>query len=322
MQARLRIAGDCPPRTPVPTCAASGKHVLNAPVEFPAPRRSALTLALVTSPHDSGLWQRPDDSSGRPASARLVDPEDDLSSPHYSGDFETTAIPRYDTGKPAGVQPFSLNSDPEPLPYVQPGAGLAAGAYGTPAAPTEVTVDESRRDGDRRGTQNLGLLLLRVAVGVLLVGHGLQKMFGWWGGEGLTGFREYLTDVGFRHADILSYVAAGGQIAAGILLIIGLFTPVAAAGALAYLVTAILAEVMDAHNEARLSAFLSDGHEYEVLLLLVVAAMVLLGPGRYSVDRGRGWARRPFIGSFAALVLGIGAGIAIWVLLNGANPLG
>ncbi|MGE2730867.1 DoxX family protein [Mycolicibacterium vaccae] len=275
----------------------------------------------MTSPHDSGLWQRPDDASGRPASARLVDPEDDLSAPHYGGDFETTAIPRYDAPKPANDQPFSLGADPEPLPYVQPGTGLAPGAYGTPtpAMPTEVGVDENRRD--RRGTQNLGLLVLRVAVGVLLISHGLQKMFGWFGGEGIGGFRDYLTDVGFRHADILSYVAAGGQIVAGVLLVIGLFTPVAAAGALAYLVTAILAEAMDAHNDARLSAFLTDGHEYEVLLLLVVAALVLVGPGRYSGDRGRGWARRPFVGSFAALVVGIGAGVAIWVLLNGGNPL-
>ncbi|MEZ0342503.1 DoxX family protein [Mycobacterium sp. pV006] len=276
----------------------------------------------MTSPHDSGLWQRPDDTSGRPASARLVDPEDDLSAPHYGGDFETTAIPRYDTGKPAAAQPFTLGADPEPLPYVAPAGGLAAGAYGTPATPTEVAVDESRRDGDRRGTQNLGLLLLRVAIGVLFISHGLQKMFGWFGGEGIGAFRDYLTDVGFRHADILSYVAAGGQIVAGVLLVIGVFTPVAAAGALGYLVTAVLAEAMDAQNEGRLSTFLNDGHEYEVLLLAVVAALVLVGPGRYAVDRGRGWARRPFVGSFAALVLGIGAGVAIWVLLNGANPLG
>ena len=34
----------------------------------------------------------------------------------------------------------------------------------------------------------------------------------------------------------------------------------------------------------------------------------------------RGWARRPFIGSFGALILGAGAGVAIWVLLNGGNP--
>lgn len=58
-----------------------------------------------------------------------------------------------------------------------------------------------------------------------------------------------------------------------------------------------------------------------MILVCVVAAMILIGPGRYGLDAGRGWARRPFIGSFAALILGVGAGVAIWVLLNGANPL-
>ena len=41
-----------------------------------------------------------------------------------------------------------------------------------------------------------------------------------------------------------------------------------------------------------------------------------------SLDAGRGWARRPFVGSFVALLLGIGGGVAVWVLLNGGNPLG
>ena len=50
------------------------------------------------------------------------------------------------------------------------------------------------------------------------------------GRHGLTGFKNSLSDVGYQHADILAYCAAGGEIVAGVLLVLGLFTPVAAAG--------------------------------------------------------------------------------------------
>jgi putative oxidoreductase len=259
--------------------------------------------------------------SGRPASASLVDPEDDLPSATYGGDFETTAIPRYDSAKSTTDQPFGLIGDPEPLPYVQPADRHTVNPY-VAAEPTEIEpIDADDRIRDRRGTQDLGLLLLRLAVGALLIGHGLQKAFGWWGGPGLSGFQTSLSELGFKYADILTYVATAGQIAAGVLLVLGLFTPVAAAGALAYAITGILADAMAAHEAARLSSFLTDGHEYKVILVCALAAIVLIGPGRYGLDAGRGWARRPFIGSFAALVLGVGAGVAVWVLLNGGNPL-
>jgi putative oxidoreductase len=254
-------------------------------------------------------------------SASLVDPEDDLPSSNYAGDFETTAIPRYDSTKSSTDQSFGLIGDPEPLPYVQPGARHSLGSYA--AEPTEIEpLEADEQDRDRRGTQDLGLLLLRLAVGSLFIGHGLQKAFGLWGGPGFDGFETSLAGMGFQHADILTYVATGGQILAGVLLVLGLFTPLAAAGALAYAVTGILAEAMTAHEEARLSSFLTDGHEYKVILVAAIAAIILIGPGRYGLDAGRGWARRPFIGSFAALVVGIGAGVAVWVLLNGGNPLG
>jgi putative oxidoreductase len=64
------------------------------------------------------------------------------------------------------------------------------------------------------------------------------------------------------------------------------------------------------------------GSEAETLLLLAAAtaALVLAGPGRYGFDGGRGWARRPFIGSFLALLLGVGGGLAAWFFLRGNNP--
>jgi putative oxidoreductase len=254
-------------------------------------------------------------------SASLVDPEDDLPSANYAGDFETTAIPQYDTGRSAPVAPgFGLLNDPEPLPYVQPGGRHAM--YGAEPADIGPEAEARTRGGDRRGTQDLGLLILRLAVGAILIAHGLQKAFGLWDGPGLNGWEDSLAAQGFQYADILTYITTGGQIAAGVLLVLGLFTPVAAAGALAYLVTGLLADAMAAHEEARLASFLYDGHEYKVFLVCAVAALILTGPGRYGFDAGRGWARRPFVGSFVALLVGIGAGVGAWVLLNGGNPLG
>jgi putative oxidoreductase len=159
----------------------------------------------------------------------------------------------------------------------------------------------------------------------VLLAHGLQKLFGWWGGQGLAGFKNSLSGVGYQHADILTYFAAGGEIAAGVLLVLGLFTPLAAAGALAYLTNSLLAGMSAQHgaqhNGRTFPYFLPDGHEYEITLIVLAAAVILVGPGRYGFDAGRGWARRPFIGSFIALVVGVGAGVALWMLLNGANPL-
>jgi putative oxidoreductase len=295
----------------------------------------------VTSPSQDPLWQRPDTATGssggastsKPGTASLVDPEDDLPSATYGGDFETTTIPHYgdysaphtDYSAPHGAgygsqSPSSglgLLNDPEPLPYVQPQA-----ARGPMIGPTEIEPEDydRARNANRRGTQDLGLMILRIGFGALLIAHGLQKMFGWWGGTGIGGFRESIEGMGYQHAGILTYVAAGGQIAAGVLLVLGLFTPLAAAGALAYLLNGLLAAISAQENPG-LAFFLPDGQVFQLTLIVVAVAIILSGPGRYGFDAGRGWARRPFIGSFVALLLGIGAGVAVWILLNGANPL-
>ena len=259
----------------------------------------------------------------RPGSASLVDPEDDLPPAHYTGDLTTTAIPRYTPGNhPQGSPRYGLLGEPEPLPYVQPGKAPRHAAVAPEQVEHDELIDERVRAAGRRGTQDLGLLLPRLGVGTVLIAHGLQKAFGLWGGQGLTGFKNSLSDIGYQHADILTYVAAGTQMAAGVLLVLGLFTPLAAAGALAYLINGLLATIAAQHSAGHLTFFLPDGIEYQALLVAALAAITLAGPGRYGFDAGRGWARRPFIGSFALLLLGIGGGVAGWIFLNGANPLG
>jgi len=284
----------------------------------------------VTSQSRDGHWQRPGEVSeptpGRPAAARLVDPEDDLTPVGYPGEFGTTAgIPYQDpnqSGTP-GSPGYAPLDQQEPLPYVQPQpAGRAAPISATePAEVDNVEGDERLRTVGRRGTQHLGLLILRVGLGVVLAAHGLQKVFGWSGGQGLTGFKNSLSDVGYQHADILAYVSAGGEIVSGALLVLGLFTPVAAAGALAFLINGLLATISANPHSHTLTYFLPDGHEYQITLIVMAVAVILAGPGRYGLDGGRGWAYRPFIGSFVALLCGIAGGVGVWVLLNGVNPI-
>jgi putative oxidoreductase len=301
-------------------------------VQIPNSESTALTLTQVTSQSNDPRWRRPDDSAAptpaRPASASLIDPEDDLPSATYAGDFETTTIPHYDSNDSGSVRTsrpgFGVIRSQEMLPD-QPQFTGRHSVFG----PVEIDEDTDDTDEDdervrvarRRGTQHLGLLILRVGLGAVLIAHGLKKLFGWSGGQGLTGFKNSLSDIGYQHADILTYVAAGGEIAAGVLLVLGLFTPLAAAGALAYLINGVLAGISGQHNPRSFPFFLPGGHEYEITLIVMAAAVILVGPGCYGFDAGRGWARRPFIGSFVALVAGIGGGIALWVCLNGANPM-
>ena len=181
--------------------------------------------------------------------------------------------------------------------------------------------DERPRDGGRRGTQNFGLLILRLGLAAVLGAHGLQKLFGWWGGQGIAGFKNSLSDAGYHHADILAYVSAGGEVVAAALLVLGLFTPLAAAGALAFLINGLLSAVVPKPHTHNYQYFLPDGHEYQITLVVLAVAVILCGPGRYGLDAGRGWAYRPFVGSFVALLAGVAAGVAVWVLLNGTNPL-
>ncbi len=279
----------------------------------------------MTSSNESP-WQRPDElagpNPGRPASASLVDPEDDLTPAGYSSNFShtgtTTVIPPYEAN--TGSSSYHLMEAQEPLPYVHP----QPTSRQIPAAPGALDIDEEderQRAAGRRGTQNAGLLVLRVGLGAVLIAHGLQKLFGWWGGSGLHGFKNSLSDIGFQHADILAYISAGGEIVAGVLLVLGLFTPIAAAGALAFLINGLLASASARPRSHTFTYFLPDGHEYQISLIVMAVAVILAGPGRYGLDAGRGWAHRPFIGSFVALLTGIAAGIAVWVLLNGVNPL-
>ncbi|WP_299570842.1 DoxX family protein [uncultured Williamsia sp.] len=180
----------------------------------------------------------------------------------------------------------------------------------------------------RRGTTDLGLLALRVAVGLIAMAHGAQKLFGWWNGPRLSGFEAFLANnpnpnIGFRGdaTKPLAIVGALSESLGGLMLVLGLLTPIAGAAVLGVM---IIAATYKATLAGGVWFFASGqagpGIEYEVFLGIAAAVIILTGPGRISLDFGRGWATRPFVGSVAWLVIGIAAPVAIWILLNGTNP--
>ncbi|AOS65336.1 DoxX family protein [Actinoalloteichus hymeniacidonis] len=161
------------------------------------------------------------------------------------------------------------------------------------------------------GGADLGLLILRLVLAGVFITHGLQKVAGLFGGPGIDGFADYLTGVGFQQAEILAWVTGVTEVAGGALLVLGLATPLAAAGLLAVMANAVLIKFAEGFL---LTA--DGGFEYEVVLAGMAAALLFAGPGRVALDNGRGWFRHPLITGFSCLAVATGAGAAVYFLLR------
>src|SRR5438105_206520 len=76
---------------------------------------------------------------------------------------------------------------------------------------------------------NRSLVLLRVVIGLLFMGHASQKLVGWFGGPGISGWMDSIQKAGLEPVALWAYLEASGELVAGALLVIGLLTPLAAA---------------------------------------------------------------------------------------------
>ncbi len=275
-------------------------------------RRSTSGYEPASSPYDQPTERLGHDTSSLPRT------DDDLDGSARSGTDGTRAtekIPTYPgpaaSSDDAATRAYPV-ADEAASPYT-----AASPSYDTAATPESVAPVTPVEVKERRGTLDLGLLILRVSVGAIVLVHGLQKLVGWFDGPGLSGFEDIVSGAGYEQARLLSILGAIGETAGGALLILGLATPLAGAAVLAVMINAWLVRQV---AEPGLQFFAPTGVEYETLLALAAAAIVLTGPGRIAIDGGRGWARRPFVGSFVALLIGVGGAVALWVLLNGADP--
>src|SRR5436190_14764259 len=87
---------------------------------------------------------------------------------------------------------------------------------------------------------DIGLLLLRVVVGLTLAAHGAQKLFGWFGGRGLEGTAQGYERIGYRPGPLMALLAGVGEAGGGVLLALGLLTPLGAAGGIGVMLNAIV----------------------------------------------------------------------------------
>jgi putative oxidoreductase len=132
---------------------------------------------------------------------------------------------------------------------------------------------------DRKGgneMMDLGLLLIRLVVGLTFVGHGAQKLFGWFGGYGLKGTGGWMESIGLKPGVTMAFLAGLSELLGGALFAAGVYTWV---GAVLITVTMLVAIVkVHLKNGFWLT---QNGYEYNLTVIAVVVGVALIGPGAY-----------------------------------------
>ena len=132
----------------------------------------------------------------------------------------------------------------------------------------------------------IGLLLLRLIVGIAMAAHGTQKLFGWFGGPGLSATGQFFTGLGFPPGRRHAFMAGLSETVSGALVAVGFATPIAAA----MVVSVMLVAVVSAH--LRKGFFVQNGgYEYAFVLAVATLTLAFTGPGSLSIDTivGLGW---------------------------------
>ena len=147
---------------------------------------------------------------------------------------------------------------------------------------------------------DLASVLLRVALGITMLAHGYNHAFG--GGK-LPGTARWFESIGIRPGRIHAAVATLTELGAGLFLVIGLLTPLAAGAVMGTMLVALIT------NHLKNGFFIfrpGEGYEYVLMIILASAGLAGLGGGRPSVDNAIDFDLAGWAGLGAALVIGVG----------------
>lgn len=153
---------------------------------------------------------------------------------------------------------------------------------------------------------NLALFVLRAMLGVIMLAHGVNHIIG--GGK-IEGTAGWFASMGMKPGILHAWLASATEVGAGVLLIVGLLTPLAAAGVVGVMVVALII------NHLKNGFFIfrpGEGYEYVLSLIAFAFACAMLGPGEWSLDNAAdlmglaGWT-----GLIIALVGGVGGGLGL-----------
>ena len=125
---------------------------------------------------------------------------------------------------------------------------------------------------------NWASLFLRLGLGFMFTAHGLQKVFGLFGGPGIGGFSKMLSGLGFIPVAFWAYLAGSTELVGGLCLIVGFLTTLFSF----MLLILIMVAALKVHMAG--GFFLATGGiEYTFVIAFALAALIILGPGRFSI---------------------------------------
>src|SRR5438477_3399819 len=158
---------------------------------------------------------------------------------------------------------------------------------------------------------SIGLFILRVVVGALFVGHGTQKLFGWFGGGGPEGTGRFFEQIGYTPGRKMAYLAGMSEAGGGALMMLGFLTPLATAAIVGMMVGTLPVHVPKGLWNT------NGGYELPLVYATCAAAIAYAGPGRASIDAAIGWAASGAAMGTAAVAFGALTGVVMLAVRAG-----